>query len=272
MSDIVFVHPTCCYDSYTDYRRLVSVSGFETCNQDQINPNRDAIYIVSPMNGDVENALRARPKASRKCKIVSWFLERPSPHGGVKFNEHVVRLISDLVDEFWVSDRAMYQAIKGIVNTKFVPVGGDEAIGGKRLNDKTFDVTHMSYVYGRRDKIIHSLRCRIGPNGWGDARHNTLLRTKMMVNVHQDNDGYYEPLRFALCAAYAMPMISEQCLDPYPYEAGVDFLSAPYDQLNSLIDRAINGHIGDLQNYGERMFHKVTKQFKFVDNVKRALT
>ena len=271
MNDVVFVHPKHKYDSYTDFRRLVELSGFETCDEDQINSNRNCTYVVSPMNGDVRNALAARPKP-RTCKVVYWFLERPAPHGGPNFCNMIIDALSTLVDQFWVSDKSMFLPIQHISGTKFVVVGSDEGLGSKISSNKNYDVTHMSYVYGRRDNIIHSLKCRIGPNCWGIDRHNVLLQSRMMINTHQDNDGYYEPLRFALCAAYALPMISESCLDTHPYENGVDFISAPYGTLNSLINQAVASQIPNLQSYGERMWQKATKQFRFVDNVKKAIT
>ena len=269
--DPIFVHPTVKYDSYTDYRKLVEVSKFEICNQDQIDINKKSIYIVTPMNGDVEAALKARPKNTRQCKIIWWFLERPSPYGGEKFANHVKDMLNNLVEEVWVSDRAIFRLIEKLGNTKFIPMGSDEALGSKGFSDKSIDFTHMSYVYGRRSHIINHLKGKIGSNGWGEERHNTLLRTKFMVNVHQDNDAYYEPLRFALCAAYGIPMLSEACSDPFPYESGVDFLSAIYNNLNKLIEDVHREGLDKHRLVGERMWDKATRKFRFINNIKEAI-
>jgi hypothetical protein len=268
--EIIFAHPTTSYDSYSDYRKLVAVSGFEVCNQDQIDINKDAIYITSPFNGDVEAAIKARPKNKRKCKIVHWFLERPGD-GIEKFEDWSKRLLENYLDELWFTGADMYKLVKHIGGTKFVPAGSDERIGSREERTKSFDVCHMSYVYGRRDRIIHNLKCRIGPNCWGDARHNVLLESAFMINTHQDNKNYYEPLRFALCAAYRIPMISEKCGDTFPYEDGVDFLSAPYDQLNNFFTTICKEGPQKHRAMAERMFEKACHKFKFENNIKNAV-
>jgi len=269
--DIVFAHPTTKYDSYSDYRRLVEISGFETCTQDNIDINRKATYISAPYNGDIENALKVRPKNQRKCKIVHWFLERPSANGGPKFVEWAKNLLETQLDELWFTGPDMYKLVKHLGGTKLVPAGSDARLGSQENRPKRYDVCHMSYVYGRRDRIIHNLNCRIGPNCWGTERHNVLLESAFMINTHQDNDNYYEPLRFALCAAYKLPMVSEACGDTFPYVNGVDFLSAPYNQLNQLFQKVLREGAGVHRPMAERMFQKACVEFKFEDNVKKAV-
>lgn len=268
MRDFVFVHPTHSYDSYTDFRKLVSVSGFETCNQDQMDINRKVTYICSPLNGDVHAALDARPKDKRTCKVIWWFLERPGANGGAKFLE-TIRSHLNKVDEIWISDRAMWRTVSSNPCVHFVPTGGDEALGSREIRPKTFDVCHMSYVYGRREKIWVPLQrhLRVGPNGWGDARHDVLLRSHFLVNTHQDDDQFGEPLRFALGAAYGLPMLTETCSDAFPYEDGIDFLSAPFTNLVDLVEKACK-EPNKFKVYGERMFVKATKTFRFRDIVK----
>ena len=203
--DIVFAFPQTMYDSYTDLRNLVSVSGFESCNVDDIS-RQNTCYITSPFNGDVDAALSARPKSTRNYKIVIWYLERPA--NALAFVRDVAHYLDTLADEFWVADIGIFSLIKHLAGTRFVAIGSDERIGSTQSTQKVYDFCHMSYVYGRRDVILR-LKCKIGPNGWGELRNNILLRSKFMVNVHQDENQFGEPLRFALAAAYAMPVISE---------------------------------------------------------------
>lgn len=267
MKDIVFAHPVTTYDSYTDYRKLVQVSGFETCNQDQMDVNRDCYYICSPFNGDIEAAVRARPKKDRKCKIVMWFLERP---GNEDFRKWTADKL-ELMDEIWFSDRAMYGKVKDMPGARFIPCGSDEAIGTREHKVNTYDFCHMSYIYGRRD-ILHQFGARIGPNGWGEERHKTLCGSRFMLNMHQDNNLFHEPLRFALCAAYAIPMLSEDNYDPFPYEPGRDLFQCGLGDLVMWTSTILKKDYGEYRDMGNRMWEKACKQFRFSDNVKKMVS
>jgi hypothetical protein len=267
VQDIIFAHPTVSYDSYYDYRKLVEVSGFEICNQDQIDVNRDAFYIVSPLNGDVEAALKARPKNDRKCKIIHWFLERP----GAGFEDWAKQQLENNLDELWFTGIDMYNLVKHLGNTKFVPAGSDARLGSQEDRQKIYDVCHMSYVYGRRDRIINNLRCRVGQNCWNPERHEVLLGSKFLINTHQDNNNYYEPLRFALAAAHKLPIVSETCGDTFPYEAGVDYAYAPYDKLSAFFEEILRQDYDIHRRRADVMFEKACNKFKFSDNVKKAI-
>ncbi len=276
--DPVFVTTHVSYDSYTDYWKLVKASGFEICHQDQINVNRDCVYVLSPSNGDVEAMLRIQPKpADRQCQFAVWFLERPGTVPKKEFAADIASRFSVYgLNHIWFSDRAMWGIVRDVVGTKFVPMGSDEAIGTTHKTEEKYDITHMSYVWGRRSFLNypHLMKIkpeRIGGNCWGDDRDRTMRTSKFMVNVHQDGGGYHEPLRFALCAAYGVPMISESCEDPYPYEPGRDFLSVPYDQLQTFIPKTLKDDYNRYKGIGLNMWDTATKKFRFKNNVEGAL-
>lgn len=267
MRDIVFAHPHTKYDSYTDYRRLAEINQFEICTVDDINVNRNALYIVCPHNGEVDAALQARPKQGRKCKVALWFLERPAGAFD-KFKARTQELIDTQFDYILFSDMAMYGLVAHIDGTRFIPGGSHVALGTPG-STKEHDFCHMSYVWGRRgiiDELQHVLK--MGKNGWRDERHETLMRSKFMLNVHQDSDPYHEPLRFALCAAYALPMVSEFCANPFPYVAGVDFIQADYKDLKAKTIEVSHGDYNGYRDYGRRMFDKATGIFSFENNIK----
>jgi hypothetical protein len=267
--DIVFAHTHTKYDSYTDYYKLAQTGGFEICNVDQIDVNRNATYIVCPHNGEADAALKARPKNQRKCKVALWFLERPAG----KFPEFVARtkeLLETQIEYCIFSDRAMHSHVKHLHGTVFVPGGSHTALGSLENRDKHYDFCHMSYNWGRRGNVLNELpTLKIGENCWGEQRHDTLLRSKFMVNVHQDADNFHEPLRFALCAAYGIPMISETCFDPYPYEDGKDIITAPYGQMKARIHQALKEDYTKYRDIGRRMWEKAVGPFSFVSNVKK---
>lgn len=258
------------YDSYTDYWKLVQASGFETCRGDDVDANRNCTYIISPLNGNIEAMLKARP-TERNCTFALWFLERPGKMSNQEFNNDIAsKFSSHNLNEIWFSDRGMYGLARDIGGTKFVPMGSDEAIGTTESMLFQHDVVHMSYVWGRRS-LIHEFGCNLGPNCWGDERHRTLLSSRFMVNIHQDDGLYSEPLRFALAAAYARPMISEMCIDPYPYENGRDFVMVPYDKLKITTKNALASDYNHWKQIGLNMWETATKKFRFKTNVENAL-
>lgn len=286
--EVVFIHTAKEYGSYADYRSLTQLSGFEICNENQIDPKRDCIYVVSPVNESVISALKARPKASRKCKVVWLFLERIAPPldmrgGGVvtgdgsvdRFKAVLSKLdLINLFDKFWFADRSIYDKVKNNIPSVFVPVGSDERLGVPPTA-KTFDITHMSYVAGRRVQILNGLKgLKLAPNAWGEERRKILSATKFMYCAHQDDDNIYEPLRFAVCSAFSLPLICEACADPFPYEADLDFMSVPYQILVQAVRVAV-ARSNEVLGYnawadmGKRMWEKGTQKYKFVNNVKQ---
>jgi hypothetical protein len=270
MLDVIFAHPQTKYDSYTDYRRLAELSGFEIAdNIDSVDVNKKALYITCPHNGEVDAAMKARPKNDRKCKVAMWFLERPAYEGSDKFKARTAELLATQLDYIWFSDCSMFKQVCHIPGTMFVPMGSDERLGEIAQN-KTYDFCHMSYCWGRRG-VINEIEGKLGGNCWGNERHEVLKNTKFMLNIHQDGDNYHEPLRFALCAAYAIPMISEECFDPFPYVAGVDFVPVAYNDIKRRMHEILKEDYNKYIPFGSRMHAKATKEFRFIDNIKKAV-
>jgi hypothetical protein len=92
-----------------------------------------------------------------------------------------------------------------------------------------------------------------------------------MVHVHQHDKWPCVPVqRFALAAAAGVPLISETCLDPYPFRPGVDFISAGYPYLVAAPHSMItNGQGRDLV---ANMRQRACDKFRFDKNVVRALS
>lgn len=269
MLDIVFAHPHTKYDSYTDYRRLAELSGFEVVSIDDINVDRNALYITCPHNGETGAALKARPKSGRKCKVALWFLERPAYEGHDKFRARTAELLATELDYIWFSDNAMFNVVSHLTGTMFVPMGSDGRLGIICQEAKHYDYCHMSYVWGRRS-FIDNIPAKPGNNCWGNERHEVLTHSKFMFNIHQDNDNFHEPLRFALCAAYAIPMISETCTDPFPYVIGTDFIPIAYENAQKRLMELLKEDYNKYIPFGSRMHAKATGEFSFINNLKRA--
>ena len=223
--DIVFGRTRYDYQTYTDYWRLVELAGFETIWLDELEPGRDALYIVSPKNGEWGAGndrdflvIPLRLQGHHQCKVIWWCLERPDNTGTIT---HGAPLCEGF-DQLWLSDRwlAQLEGWPRYPKAQFVPMGSDERLANPICMDSVHRYlwTHMSYANPRRLGIYDRLPGPVAPNAWGYERDAILGSTRFMVNVHQDDHLVCEPLRFALASAWAMPVLSEKCQDASPYE------------------------------------------------------
>lgn len=206
MSDIIFartrfdyINPENGYGSYFDFWRLVQLSGFETCFVDEIDVDRDAVYIYTPHNGETENGFR-----KSRAKVILWNLEQgcypPIPG----------------LTETWVSDLTLAK----LCDAKYVFMGSHADLVYKPLvpTEREYDVAFLAYITHRRKGLAYALDergiKRSPTEAWGEARHNILASSSAMLHVHQ-NDGkpYMPPQRVCLAAAYKLPFISEAFAD-----------------------------------------------------------
>lgn len=210
MSDIIFAHPRHSYDSYTDYRRLVELSGFPTCYVDEIDLQSTNLYIVSPLNGEFDAHIDWGEQ--RKCTIYHWNLERPGNSTVTDYKGQNARRIREgKIDSVLVSDKLLSR----LTGFRYVVLGSHVNLGVPG-DVKTYDYIHLMCYSPRRGPFFsypHALSVvdgmKIAPNSWGQERHEALQQSKMLVNIHQDEHPYCEPLRFSLAAAYGLPIITE---------------------------------------------------------------
>ena len=281
MKDIIFAHTDYVYDSYTDYRKLVDLEGFETCTVGKIDFDRDAIYIVSPINGEYAPHRDANRGGPHKARVVSWCLERPGGSGGLRQFVHAQRQLLDnwSFDEVWISDRYLVQYMYDS-RVRFVSLGSHTGLGDPTRANKSsyeYDYIHLSYITGRRRKIIDGLT-NLGhpsaPNCWGSKRHEMLMNSAFMLNIHQDDWSVIEPLRLALAAAYAMPIITEFVHDSYPYNRGGEehnIKSVTYEGLVQEVHEIFKQSSGSYRAMGQRAHHLMTTEFGFRRQVELAV-
>lgn len=228
--DITFAKTRYHYDSYNDFWSLVNLSGFPTCYVDEIDFFSDRIYIMSPMNGEwipnMDDKINPANRAFRKAKLVQWNLERP----GSSLDEYASgqhKLIdTGYFDATFVSDRQLAAASE----LTYCIMGGHQGLGFPGpFESKRYDVIHLSCYSTRRAFLFeHPSKPRdrfvgysVAPNGWGELRAYNLMRSKYMLNIHQDDWHYIEPLRLTLAACYGLPVIGEIAYDYFPYEQWV---------------------------------------------------
>lgn len=231
---IVFAKTRHHYDSYLDFWELVRLSGFDTCFIDEIDVSEEKFFILTPWNGEVGPFLHAQAERSKACRIAWWCLER--------FDAMSVPYVqaldeaSALVDELWVSDRWISTLDKRL---KYVPFGSHPGLGTTPI-EPSFDFTHQSYSWGRRADVYSRLRMmgfREGPSGWGPQRHEVLRRSRLMLNLQQYEDPVTAPIRFAIAAAYHLPVVSETINDADPV---TDLIRcADYKQIPMVVKEAL---------------------------------
>lgn len=245
MTQPIFARTRHVYDSYSDFWRLVELSGFPTCFVDEMDLQAEHTYIVVPVNGELRpHITHRRTLGPQRARIIWWNLERPDApldFGGLRSADvgydKVIDEILEYVDEVWVSDE-YYAALDR--RMRFVPMGSHpDLCAGPRL-PTTYDVALMAAPVPRRDGVVHELKkagLRVAPNAWGEERDRILRSTAVMLSVHQHENPLPigEPLRFALAAAYRMVLLSEWIEKPWPLTPTDDFVRA---RLPALVETA----------------------------------
>lgn len=194
---VIFATPDYRYDSYSDMERIIQLSGFEMCKINQIDPASDHTYIITCANGEVYDGW-----PDCRARIIHYNLE---------WGEYKI----PGVKETWSGDASYAQQI----GAKYVPLGSHPDLPTSTLDPvpQIYDVAMLTYYTNRRTQMavwLHEQGVRIAPNGWGMERHNALLQSRAMLHVHQhDGVATVAPQRFALAAAYKMPLISEAVAD-----------------------------------------------------------
>ncbi len=238
---MIFCQPRQNYHSYTDFWRLIELSGYELIYIDEIDITKDECYIVT--TPDINHSWK-----TGKAKIIFWLLEWYDDyytHPGVT--------------ETWCSNQTFAEQI----DVRYVPMGSHAGLGEKRAGD-TYDIAHMSYdAIHRRSLILNKLRengVTIAPNGWGSERHVTLLNTRAMLHIHQSNRyPAIAPLRASLAAAYALPFISENGWSVEPYNDTI--ITHEYDSLHEVIPAILSS--ADLGYYGQALHDKLCDKYRF---------
>lgn len=275
MREAFFVYTDDKKQSYTDYYDLISLSGIPLLHINKINQSKN-IYISDIYSLDFF------PNISNPFyDLVLWFLERPSSYLGI--SNLIEKLKKDILEkglkQIWVSDICIYQLLKNELPCVFVPIGSHWDLVKKDNSIKQYDCAHMSYIEkGSRREILYSIGCDFAPPnpyffgdilGWGDYRNNILQKTKFILNIHQDSNLFFEPLRFAVAAAHGIPLITENCYDCYPYQDLV--LEAPLSEFKYLVEKTIKEDYNSFKELGEKTHNYICGQFSFDNNVKKAL-
>ncbi len=258
MSDVVFVRPRHQYDPYTDLYKLVELSGYELTFFDKMDVSDPTkCYIFAPSNGEI-GAGWAHAKARIIHLQIEWEHELPQPIPGVS--------------EKWTCDAWHAQHI----GAKFVPLGSHPDLNLHPADSlaKEYDVTFLASPNGRRYSVWGDITERglsIAPNGWGEDRHAALSKSRCMVAVHQwDNFKCIAPLRWALAAAYKLPIISEEvyCREPFTHS---HFMTCDFDRLGKSTELHIRDPYNNLSDHGLALHSFLCERMTFRKSIEAAL-
>ena len=267
--NIIFVRTRHTYESYRDFWKLVELSGFPTIYTDELDVSKPGVYITSPMNGEWRPHIDNQSGKPRNAHLILWNLERPSGSSGTvgQYAESNRELIYRRhVDEVWVSDRRLADETM----MRFVVLGSDEGLG-ETSAIKKYSFCHMSYEVPRRTHVFkHFSPDVIGPNCWPPDRDKILKESKFALNIHQDVHPFQEPLRFALFAAYGLPIVSEDIYDSFPWSDEFMVFSK-LDNIVAKLKEMLSGDYDRWREMGLRARERMTKQFRFKDMVEQAV-
>jgi hypothetical protein len=275
LQDPVFARTRYEYQSYSDFWRLVEISGFRTCYVDEIDLPKREIYITTPINGEIRPHVTHRRSiltGPQEAKIVWWNLERPDSWDlqGRTVEQSIMEANGDILkyaDAVWVSDRWVASVDE---RSRFVVLGSHPEMSSGPSIGVEYATAHMSYITDRRKRVYEVVEkaVRIAPNAWGADRDRILRSTKAMLNVHQTPALIMEPLRVAVAAAYKLPYLSEEMNDPYPLEPGVSCLTAPYEEMGDAVVSWLNE---DLSKIGIELHKRLCIETTFRIGVLKGL-
>lgn len=257
MADVLFARPRWQYDSYSDVYRLIALSGYPLVFYDEIDAASDNTYILTVANGETE---KGWPDA--RARLILWDLE---------WHVDGAPIIPG-VSEVWASDAWYAQRI----GARYVPMGSHEGLAAGETNGAVhYDFAMMSYYTYRRQWIRDRLLERgltLAPNAWGDARHAALSGARAMLHVHQhDNINTVAPGRFALAAAYRLPVISERLDDWGIFNHGC-LLCCDYPNLIVFADMWLRRNEARvLADYGRALHNLLCRDHTFRTGVEAAL-
>lgn len=254
------------YDGYRDYFRLAELSGYATCFINEVDPESDNTYIITPLNGEWNHGWQGTPRAQIILHDLEWRLGESD----YAWDKSLLETPPG-VSRVWASDKWYAERI----SAEYVPLGSHAGlVEDNHLNGDGYDVAMLAYLSGRRQHAAAQLQDKYGlklaPNAWNPERDAMLKGTTAMVHVHQhDHVATIAPLRFALAAAYGLPLISERVEDADLFRDVVLF--AEFADLSDYVNAAVRRHTAELKERGRLLHTLLCEQYSFRKCIEAAL-
>lgn len=238
-----------------DLYRLIVLAGYRLIYVDEIDPGSDDTYIVTILSGET---LPGWPGA--RARIVLYDLE-----WHIEGIPHIPGLSGVWAADAWYAPR---------IGARYVPLGSHPGLplSPKGEREALYDVCMLAYLSPRRYPIYNVLRdngLRIAPDGQGAARDDLLWRSRLMLHVHQlDGVGTVAPQRFAIAAAYKLPLLAEWAEDFGVFRDG-PVVWARYGNLAEHARTFLRA--SDLVEYGEALHEWLCVRHGFKRCIEEAL-
>lgn len=260
MTDVTFARSDQEYGSYSDLWRLVQLSGYPLIKVSEIDPDSDNAYIFSTPQTYWWDGTERRGWSDAKARIIYYNIEW--------YEDVDYKNIPGV--EIWSADK--WHADK--IGAKYVPLGSHPELPDLPLEDcpKVWDVAFLAYMTNRRLEAklwLDEVGISQSPQGWALERHSILQQTRMMLHVHQ-NDGIHTvaPQRWALAAAYKLPLITENIADCGIFSNGY-MMQCARDYLADFIKMWRDSH--RLVDYGNALHQLLCVEHTFRSCVEAAL-
>lgn len=252
------------YPGYLDYFRLAELSGYPAIYLDEVDPDSDNTYILTPLNGNWMAGWQ-NPKA----RIIWHDLEWRVKDSGYQWSAAELATPPG-VSEVWASDRWYAQQI----GARYVPLGSHPGLVEHEPAGEAYDVAFMAYMGpGRRNQIAWQIETEgltVAPSVWNPERDALLKSAACMVHIHQwDNVSTVAPIRFAIAAAYGLPLISEQVQDRDIFEDVVLF--SDYAAISRYTATLVRRYADVLKERGVALHELLCSEYSFRTCIERAL-
>lgn len=254
----VFVFPDKEYPSYTDARKLVRLSGYDVMRVGQAlsmsNYSAPYIFLSPEQPPDLLTDLYRQ-------RMIWWAME----YGGEYEPD-----LTNWKGEVWASDPKW----AADHNAKYVLMGSHPGLMSEdaKIGNPVYDYCMLAYMVPRRQAIKDQLTGLRTPEivypGYTAERDEQLLTSKLMLHVHQ-HEGVQAvpPQRFALAAAYRLPVVSEQIPGEHGFDGIVRFDA--YSRLAEAVREELA--MGILKQRGERLHEYLCIENTFAKTVEGAL-
>lgn len=253
----VFVTPHNTYPSYTDFWKLVQLGGFEVLFAEEIDlADGDRTYIFTGPEG-IPDCTGA------KARTIFWQLEYTGDYTDQP--NHLT------VKEVWSSDPEHAR----LTDSRFVLMGSHKGLNPSgAVNERIYDLAMLAYMTPRRVIIKDALdEYGWAPDypGYGNAeRDRVLSSTRLMINVNQFDEPTLAPLRLALAAAYALPVLAEKVPNGKPYKKAI--MWSAYSRLASNAKAMLrSGNDEARGDMGRALYTLLCEEHPFFDCVMEAL-
>lgn len=255
----IFVAPRQEFPSYGDFWKLVELSGFDIRYANEIDlsdASKTYVFTGPVVIPDCTHAA---------ARTIFWQLEYVGDYTQQE-NRHTV-------DEVWSSDPS-HAAKHGY---RYVLLGSHRHLNPDPTPaaEKQYQVAMLAYLTDRRREIKNRLseQYSLAPDYPGHAgsidRHEVLRASQVMVIVHQHDEAALAPLRFAIAAAYRLPVICEQVSDAGPYKKAA--LWTDRESIPSMVDLWFNGKL-EADHLYDALYSLLCVKYPFDKCVMQALT